>query len=82
MKRKRGHFMKVYQKKSLEHRGFLYTKREIAEYMGVCPSTVTRLIKSSALPVARQGNGLFFTSKQLLDQWILAVYNKQRGNRE
>ena len=50
---------------------FLYGRHQIARYLNVSPTTVSRWIKNGSLPVVRMTpNGAYLCSAQLIDGWL------------
>ena len=52
--------------------GTLIGWRGIAHYLGVCERTACRLSEFQGLPIAKFPDKRVFTSKLLIDRWILA----------
>ena len=51
---------------------------QISQYLGLCVSTLIRYRRSDGLPVCHLPDGRMFTSKCLIDQWILARLNAEQ----
>jgi len=52
--------------------GALIGWKQISQYLGLCVSSCIKYRASDALPVCHLPDGRMFTTKVLIDQWILA----------
>ena len=59
--------------------GYLFTKKVIAEYLGVSKDQVVILIKEGA-PIAKNERGIYWTMKEVLDRWLNERLERELGN--
>lgn len=52
--------------------GGIYGWRKIARYLGVCERTAHRWSQEQGLPVASMPDRRVYTTRSLIDQWVLA----------
>jgi hypothetical protein len=56
----------------------LYGLREIAEYMRYSEDTIAKWAKKHAFPIIKTPDGLYMSSTELIDRWILARWKVQQ----
>ena len=59
--------------------GYLFTKKVIAEYLGVSKDQVVALIKEVA-PIGKNVRATYWTMKKVLDRWLNERLEKELGN--
>lgn len=59
--------------------GYLFTKKVIAEYLGVSKDQVVFLVKEGA-PIAKNERGTYWTMKDVLDRWLNERLVRELGN--
>ena len=69
------HEMKRYQRN--KEPGVLTGVRNICKYMQIGPNTFSKLHTSHGLPAMRLPDGRWSTSKNLIDDWIVARWKAQ-----
>ena len=55
-----------------ENQGALIGWRQISEYAGLCASTLIRYTRSDGFPACHLPDKRMFTTKGLVDQWVMA----------
>jgi hypothetical protein len=63
----------------LAESGYLFTKKVIAEYLGVLKDQVVALMKEGA-PIAKNERVTYWTMKEPLDRWLNERLEKELGN--
>ena len=63
----------------MAERGYLFTKKVIAEYLEVSKDQVVALMKEGA-PIAKNERGIYWTMKEPLDRWLNARLERELGN--
>jgi hypothetical protein len=63
----------------LAESGYLFTKKVIAEYLGVSKDQVIILMKEGA-PIAKNERGTYWTMKDPLDRWLNERLLKELGD--
>ncbi len=69
---------KRYHKIPIDQRGFLHGIRETAFYCGVSSKTVMTWFEKNGLPLVKDNDGMWMTSKDLLNAWLLTIGAHQR----
>jgi len=64
----------------LAESGYLFTKKVIAEYLGVSKDQVIILVKDGA-PIAKNKRGTYWTMKDPLDRWLNERLERELGNK-
>ena len=59
--------------------GYLFTRKVIAEYLGVSKDQVIALMKEGA-PIAKNERGTYWTMKDPLVRWLNERLEKELGN--
>jgi len=62
----------------LAESGYLFTKKVIAEYLGVSKDQVVNLVKEGA-PITKNERGTYWTMKDPLDRWLNDGLEKELG---
>ena len=62
-----------------EHQGSLIGWKQISQYTGLCVSTLIRYTRSDGFPVCHLPDQRMFTTKSLIDQWIMARMVIEQG---
>ena len=62
------------------NQGALIGWKQICEYLGLSVSSCIKYRRLEALPVCHLPDGRMFTSKCLIDQWILARLQAEQDN--
>jgi len=66
-----GH-ARIATRKPQANQGSLIGWSQICEYLGLCVTACIKYRRFEGLPVCKLPDGRMFTSKTLIDQWILA----------
>ena len=53
--------------------------KQISQYTGLCVSTLIRYTRSDGFPVCHLPDQRMFTTKSLIDQWIMARMTIEQG---
>ena len=59
--------------------GYLFTRKVIAEYLGVSKDQVIALMKEGA-PIAKNVRGTYWTMKEVLDRWLNERLERELAN--
>ncbi len=62
-----------------ENQATLIGGEQICQYLGLCISSVIRYRRNHALPVCNLPDGRLFTTKNLIDQWVIARMLEQES---
>ena len=62
-----------------EHQGSLIGWKQISQYTGLCMSTLIRYTRSDGFPACHLPDNRMFTTKTLVDQWIMARMTIEQG---
>ena len=62
-----------------EHQGSLIGWKQISQYTGLCMSTLLRYTRSDGFPACHLPDNRMFTTKTLVDQWIMARMTIEQG---
>ena len=62
-----------------EHQGSLIGWKQISQYTGLCMSTLIRYTRSDGFPACHLPDNRMFTTKTLVDQWVMARMTIEQG---
>ena len=68
----RNGFNKLGTRQPNDDQGTLVGWRQISQYTGLCVSTLIRYTRSDGFPACHLPDKRMFTTKTLVDQWIMA----------
>ena len=60
-----------------DNQGTLVGWEQISQYLGLCVSTLIKYRRSDALPVCNLPDNRVFSTKNLIDQWVMVRYVEQ-----
>ena len=60
-----------------ENQGGLIGGKAISQYLGLCLSAVRKYRRFDGLPVCYLPDGRLYSSKNLIDQWVMVRYVEQ-----
>ncbi len=62
-----------------ENQGTLIGWEQIHQYLGLCVSTMIRYRRDHGLPICNMPDNRVFTTKNLIDQWVIARMLEQES---
>jgi len=68
----------IYQYRRRKEPGVLTGVRKICKYMAMSSPTFYKLVRGHGLPAMRLPGGRWCTTKNLIDDWVLARWKKQK----
>ena len=75
----RNGFNKLGTRQPNDNHGTLIGWKQISQYTGLCVSTLIRYTRSDGFPACHLPDNRMFTTKTLVDQWIMARMTIEQG---